>query len=100
MERKQPMDKTPTTRQMILLALTICVAYLGYQAYQRSMYSWRLAHETRDDAVPTAAITHARPGPTRETLKLPGNIDPGIRRRSMRRSMATSKCGTPITARR
>ncbi len=75
MDRNQHMDKKPSTRQIILLALTIGVAYLGYQGYQRFMYSRRLANETLEDAVQTVAVTHARPGPTRETLKLPGNID-------------------------
>ena len=75
MERNQPMDKKPSTRQIIVLAVTICAAYLVYQTYQRYMYSWRLANQTREDAISTVAITHARPGPTRETLKLPGNIE-------------------------
>jgi RND family efflux transporter MFP subunit len=75
MERNQPMDKKPSTRQIIVLAVTICAAYLVYQTYQRYMYSWRLDNQTREDAISTVAITHARPGPTRETLKLPGNIE-------------------------
>ena len=69
------MDRKSTVRQLGVLAAAVAVAYLGYQAWQRLMYAHRLANETLEDAVQTVAITHARPGPSRETLKLPGNID-------------------------
>lgn len=69
------MNSKATIRQLGVLAAAICVAYLGYQSWQRFMYSRRLASDTLEDAMPTVAVTHALPGPTRETLKLPGNID-------------------------
>lgn len=57
---------------MIGAALT---AYLGYQTFRRSWDASQLAQETLDGAISNVSITHARPGPTKETIILPGNID-------------------------
>ena len=69
------MDKKPSTKNIAIFAAAALGAYLAYQTYSRLMYSKRLGDETIEGAMPAVAVTHARPGPTSETITLPGNID-------------------------
>ncbi|QXP89449.1 efflux RND transporter periplasmic adaptor subunit [Methylococcus capsulatus] len=59
----------------IALAILLCVVYIGYQFYQRKRDADALREETLREAVPTVAITHARPIAPTATISLPGNID-------------------------
>ncbi|AAU90554.1 MULTISPECIES: efflux RND transporter periplasmic adaptor subunit [Methylococcus] len=59
----------------IALAILLCVVYVGYQFYQRKRDADALREETLREAVPTVAITHARPIAPTATISLPGNID-------------------------
>ena len=69
------MDKKPSAKNIAIFAAAALGAYLAYQTYSRLMYSKRLGDETIEGAMPAVAVTHARPGPTSETITLPGNID-------------------------
>ena len=69
------MDKKPSAINIAIFAAAALGAYLAYQTYSRLMYSKRLVDETIEGAMPAVAVTHARPGPTSETITLPGNID-------------------------
>jgi RND family efflux transporter MFP subunit len=59
----------------VAIALLLCVVYVGYQFYERKQYADALREETLNDAVPTVAVTHARPIAPTATITLPGNID-------------------------
>jgi RND family efflux transporter MFP subunit len=65
----------PSTKALAAFAVAACALYLVYQGYQRSMAAKRLAEETLGGSSLNVAITFARPGPTSETIVLPGNID-------------------------
>lgn len=69
------MDNKLSARNGVFMIGAALAAYLGYQALQRSWYAQRLAQETLEGAIPNVGITHAQPGPTKETIVLPGNID-------------------------
>ena len=69
------MNNKLSARNGVLMISAALAAYLGYQAFRRSWDARQLAQETLDGAVPNVSITHARPGPTSETLILPGNIE-------------------------
>lgn len=59
----------------VAIAILLCVAYVGYQFYERKRDADALREETLKDAVPTVSVTHARPIAPTSTISLPGNID-------------------------
>ena len=69
------MTNKPSARNGAIMIGAALAAYLGYQAFQRSWYARQLAQETLEGAIPNVGITYAQPGPTKETIILPGNID-------------------------
>lgn len=69
------MNNRLTVRNGVLMIGAAAAVYLGYQAFQRSWDARRLAQETLEGSIPNVSITFARPGPTKETIILPGNID-------------------------
>jgi RND family efflux transporter MFP subunit len=52
----------------------LCVLYLGYRIYESSLDAAALSEKTLERAVPTVAITHAKPAESSDTITLPGNI--------------------------
>lgn len=69
------MNNSFSARNGVLMIGAALAAYLGYQAFQRSWDARRLAQETVEGAIPNVSVTFAKPGPTKETVILPGNID-------------------------
>ncbi|HEX2055588.1 MAG TPA: efflux RND transporter periplasmic adaptor subunit [Nitrospiraceae bacterium] len=68
------MMKKLTGRSITLLAIALCVFYVGYRIYGSKSDAALLREKTLEDAVPTVAIVHPKPGPSTETITLPGNI--------------------------
>ena len=58
-----------------ITALLLFVVYMGYQIYTRKQAAEELKEETLEAAIPTVAITNARPSEPNETITLPGTID-------------------------
>jgi RND family efflux transporter MFP subunit len=68
------MKTTLTGRNIALSAFLLCVLYVGYRIYESSGDAALLREKTLEDAVPTVAVTYAKPVPPTETITLPGNI--------------------------
>ena len=64
----------PAWKARDISAILLCVLYLGYRIYESRSDAAVLRKETLEDAVPTVAITYAKPGAPTETITLPGNI--------------------------
>jgi len=61
-------------RGVVISAILICLFYFGYRIYESKGDAATLRQQTLEDAVPTVAITHAKPVAPTETITLPGNI--------------------------
>lgn len=61
-------------RSFAIAALLLCVLYIGYRTYEDRLDAAALRKETLETAVPTVAITYAKPAAPTETITLPGNI--------------------------
>jgi RND family efflux transporter MFP subunit len=61
-------------RHQALLAVLLCVLYLGYRIYGSGNDAAALHHETPEATIPTVTIVSPKPVPTTETITLPGNI--------------------------
>lgn len=58
----------------VIVAIILGGLYIGYRIYESNLDAAALRHETLDSAVPTVAITYAKPVEPNETITLPGNI--------------------------
>ena len=61
-------------RRIALAAILMVGLYLGYRIYESRLDAAALRDETLEGAVPTVAITHAKPSAPTETITLPGNV--------------------------
>jgi RND family efflux transporter MFP subunit len=66
--------KTLSGRGIVLLAIVLCALYVGYRIYGSRSDAALLRERTIEDAVPTVAVVNPTPGPSTETITLPGNI--------------------------
>ena len=62
------------SRRPVVIVLLLCALYLGYRIYEGKLHAATLRMATREGAVPTVAITYAKPTVPIETITLPGNI--------------------------
>ena len=68
------MSNTFRGRRVALAAILFVGLYLGYRIYESKLDAAALHKETLEDAIPTVAITYAKPPAPTETITLPGNI--------------------------
>ncbi len=68
------MSRTFRGRGLAVFAILMAVLYLGYRIYESRLDAAALREETLEAAVPTVAVTYARPSAPTETITLPGNI--------------------------
>src|SRR5437867_5857200 len=61
-------------RHVALSAILLCALYVGYRIYASKLDAAVLRKETLEGAVPTVAITYAKPVEANDTITLPGNI--------------------------
>lgn len=61
-------------RRIALATILMVGLYLGYRIYESRLDAAALRDETLEGAVPTVAITHAKPSAPTETITLPGNV--------------------------
>lgn len=61
-------------KSLLIAAILLTVLYLGYRIYESTLNAAVLRKETLDGAVPTVAITYAKPVDANDTITLPGNI--------------------------
>ncbi len=61
-------------RGLVIAAIILSVLYVGYRIYESNLNAAVLRKETLEGAVPTVAITYAKPVEPNETITLPGNI--------------------------
>ncbi|MGH9844359.1 MAG: efflux RND transporter periplasmic adaptor subunit, partial [Blastocatellia bacterium] len=61
-------------RRFALLAILLLVLYLGYRIYESQLDAAALREETLEGAVPTVAVTYAKPMAPTQTITLPGNV--------------------------
>jgi len=66
--------KTRRGSLIVVSAVLLCGLYLGYRFYESKLNAAVLQKETLKDAIPTVAITYAKPVDPNETVTLPGNI--------------------------
>jgi RND family efflux transporter MFP subunit len=59
---------------LAILAILLCVGYIGYRLYEGRLEAAALHATTIERAVPTVAVTRATPLPPNDTITLPGNI--------------------------
>jgi RND family efflux transporter MFP subunit len=59
---------------LVLAAIIFCPLYLGYRFYGGQLEAAALQEHTLERAIPTVAITQARPADANDTITLPGNI--------------------------
>jgi len=62
------------TKRIVILAIIVCVLYIGYRAYESRLDAASLHEQTLIGAVPTVAIVTPKPGPPTETITLPGTV--------------------------
>jgi len=62
------------TKRIVILAILVCVLYLGYRAYESKLDAASLHQQTLAGAVPTVAIVTPKIGPPTETITLPGTV--------------------------
>lgn len=55
-------------------AILLCGLYVGYRVYDGKLDAAALREETLEMAVPTVAVTYAKPAEPNDTITLPGNI--------------------------
>ncbi|MGH7168143.1 MAG: efflux RND transporter periplasmic adaptor subunit [Nitrospiraceae bacterium] len=68
------MSKPLRGRRFALLAILLLVLYLGYRIYESQLDAAALREETLEGAVPTVAVTYAKPMAPTQTITLPGNV--------------------------
>jgi len=61
-------------RRIAIAAILFVGLYLGYRVYESKLDAAALRKETLEGAIPTVAITNAKPPAPTETITLPGNI--------------------------
>lgn len=61
-------------KSLAVLAILMCVGYIGYRLYEGRLEAAALRATTIERAVPTVAVTRATPLPPNDTITLPGNI--------------------------
>src|SRR5881296_1360730 len=61
-------------RGIVIAAIILSVLYVGYRIYESTLNAAVLRKETLEGAVPTVAITYAKPVEANDTITLPGNI--------------------------
>ncbi|MBX3332148.1 MAG: biotin/lipoyl-binding protein, partial [Nitrospira sp.] len=61
-------------RGLVIAAVLLCTLYLGYRFYGGQLEAAALEEHTLERAIPTVAITQARPADANDTITLPGNI--------------------------
>jgi RND family efflux transporter MFP subunit len=61
-------------RGIVIVAIILTVLYAGYRIYESKLDAAVLRKETLEGAVPTVAITYAKPVDPTDTITLPGNI--------------------------
>jgi RND family efflux transporter MFP subunit len=61
-------------RGIVVAAIILSVMYVGYRIYESNLNAAVLRKETLEGAVPTVAITYAKPVEPNDTITLPGNI--------------------------
>jgi RND family efflux transporter MFP subunit len=66
--------KTSRAKHLAILTVLICLLYLGYRTYETNLDAAALREMALERAVPTVAITHAKPAEPSDTITLPGNI--------------------------
>ena len=66
--------KTFRGRGLVIAAVLLCTLYLGYRFYGGQLEAAALQEHTLERAIPTVAITQARPADANDTITLPGNI--------------------------
>jgi RND family efflux transporter MFP subunit len=66
--------KTFSGRGIVFLAVVLFVLYVGYRVYESRSDAALLRERTVEEAVPTVAVVNPKPGPSTETITLPGNI--------------------------
>ncbi|GKS68909.1 RND family efflux transporter, MFP subunit [Nitrosomonas sp. PY1] len=59
---------------IIIFVVVLSVLYVGYRIWEFRSGAIALQKEALDNSIPTVAITHAKPSPAEETIKLPGNL--------------------------
>ncbi|SLM46539.1 Efflux transporter, RND family, MFP subunit [Nitrospira japonica] len=68
------MMKMLTGRYIAVALGLLFVAYIGYRIHESRSDAALLREKTVEDAVPTVAVVHPKPGDPSETITLPGNI--------------------------
>jgi RND family efflux transporter MFP subunit len=66
--------KQLSRKGITVTAILLCVLYIGYRIYESRSDAALLREKTLEDAVPTVAVINPKPGPSTETITLPGNI--------------------------
>ncbi len=61
-------------RGIVIAAIILSVLYVGYRIYESNLNATVLRKETLEGAVPTVAVTYAKPLDPNDTITLPGNI--------------------------
>jgi RND family efflux transporter MFP subunit len=59
---------------IVIAAIILSVLYLGYRIHESRLDAAVLSKETLEGAVPTVAVTYAKPVDPNDTITLPGNI--------------------------
>ncbi|MDF0664534.1 MAG: efflux RND transporter periplasmic adaptor subunit [Nitrospira sp.] len=65
---------TSIRSRIIIAAVIVCGAYLGYRMQEAKSDAALLHNKTLEEAVPTVAVVSPKPLPGSETIVLPGNI--------------------------
>ncbi len=68
------MMKRLTGRHIAVALGLLFVVYIGYRIHESRSDAALLREKTVEDAVPTVAVVHPKPGDASETITLPGNI--------------------------
>ena len=61
-------------RTLVIFAIFLLMFYVGYRIYESNLDAAALSQETLENAIPTVAVTYAKPALPNETITLPGNI--------------------------
>jgi RND family efflux transporter MFP subunit len=68
------MSKILRGRLVVILAILLCVFYLGYRIHESKSDAALLREKTLEEAVPTVAVIYPKPVAPTETITLPGNV--------------------------
>lgn len=69
------MSKQQRTFGLVILAVLLIAAYLGYQLHERKRHADDLRQETLANALPTVSVVYADNEQPTETITLPGTVD-------------------------